>query len=201
MISDVLPGSPAEAAGLRPRDIIDAVDGASISTLPYYAALMYLHDSTVPIEVTALRGGQTLQFQVPAVWADERDDSDVSIDPLESPLPELGILGKTLTAPLARLNGLRSDCGVLVVGTTAGNEESATGLAPGDVIGSLNGEPVGSLRQLREAIHELARGTPAVLQVERRGLFVYIEQEIEPRLTELRADRTDSRAEPDRVKR
>ena len=29
MISDVLPGSPADAAGLRPRDIITAVDGAS----------------------------------------------------------------------------------------------------------------------------------------------------------------------------
>ena len=42
MISDVLPGSPAQTSGLRPRDILTAVDGASISALPYYNAMMYL---------------------------------------------------------------------------------------------------------------------------------------------------------------
>ena len=55
MISDVLPGSPAQAAGLRPRDIISGVDGASISALPYYTAMMYLHDPAVPLAVTASR--------------------------------------------------------------------------------------------------------------------------------------------------
>ena len=72
MISDVLPGSPAQAAGLRPRDIINAVDGASISALPYYTAMMYLHDPAVPLAVTVLRGQQTLQFQVPALAADDQ---------------------------------------------------------------------------------------------------------------------------------
>ena len=61
MISDVLPGSPAEDAGLRPRDIITAVDSAAISALPYYTAMMYLHDPAVPVAVTALRG-QTRRF-------------------------------------------------------------------------------------------------------------------------------------------
>src|SRR5271166_5929436 len=74
MIRDVLPGSPAEDAGLRPRDILITVDGAEISALPYYNALMYLHDPTVPVEVTVLRGVQTFQFQVPAVSVDDRLD-------------------------------------------------------------------------------------------------------------------------------
>ncbi len=73
MIRDVVPGSPAEAAGLRPRDIVTAVDGAAISALPYYTAMMYLHDPAVPVAVTVLRGQQTIQFQVPAVPADDWD--------------------------------------------------------------------------------------------------------------------------------
>jgi serine protease Do len=100
MISDVLPGSPAEDAGLRPRDIISSVDGASISALPYYNAMMYLHDPAVPLAVTVLRGQQTLQFQVPAVASDDRYLRDISIDPHESLIPELGIFGKILNPTL-----------------------------------------------------------------------------------------------------
>jgi serine protease Do len=78
MISDVLPGSPADAAVLRPRDIITTVDNAEISTLPYHTAVVYLHDPTVPVAITAMRGDQTLPFQVPAVSTDDRDSSEIS---------------------------------------------------------------------------------------------------------------------------
>jgi serine protease Do len=181
MISDVLPGSPADAAGLRPRDIITTVDKAEISTLPYYTAMMYLHDPAVPVAVTALRGDQTVQFQVPAVSADDRDFSDISIDPHESVIPELGIFGKTVNSILAVRSGLRSNTGVYVFATTAGNEESGTGLAPGDVIASVNGKPIISMQELRAAIHELTGSKPAIVQIERQGQYVYIEREFEER--------------------
>jgi serine protease Do len=179
MISDVLPGSPAEAVGLRPRDIIAAVDGASVSALPYYTAMMYLHDPAVPVSITVLRGHETLQFQVPAVSADDQDDRDTSIDLLESLVPELGIFGKNLNSTLALLNGLRSNTGIYVVATTAGKEDSGIGLARGDVIASLNGTPVISMQQLRTAIHERTAGKSEVLQIERNGQFFYIERELE----------------------
>jgi serine protease Do len=179
MISDVLPGSPADAAGLRPQDIITSVDGASISALPYYAAMMYLHDPNIPIAVTALRGDQTLQFQVGAVSVDDRDYRDISIDPIESLIPELGLFGKTVNSTLALRSGLRSKTGIYVFATTARTDDS--GLAPGDVITSLNGTPVASTQELRGAIQELADGKPAVVQIERNGLFIYLEREVEKR--------------------
>jgi len=193
MISDVLPGSPAEAAGLRPLDIIIAVDGAPIAALPYYAAMMYLHDPTVPVAVTALRGHQTLQFQVPAVPVDDRDYRDASIDPLESLIPELGIFGEAVDSMLARRNGLRSNTGIYVVATTAGNEESGTGLAPGDVIASLNGMPILSMQQLRGTIHELTGSNPVIVQIERHGQYFYIEREFDQRPTESDTDRVGKR--------
>lgn len=184
MISDVLPGSPAEDAGLRPRDIIGAVDGASISTLPYYTAIMYLHDPTLPVAVTVLRGNQTLQFKVPAVAADDKADRDTAIDPMESPIPELGIFGKGVNPLLAFRNGLRSHAGIYVVARAAGKDDSGIGLAPGDVIASVNGKPILSMQELRDAIHDLTGGKPAVLQIERDGQFVYIERELESRPAE-----------------
>ena len=181
MISDVLPGSPAEDAGLRPRDIITAVDGASILALPYYAAMMYLHDPAVPVAVTVLRGQQTVEFQVPAVAVDDQLYADTSIDPHESLVPELGIFGKALDSTLARRSGLRSKLGIYVLATTAGNDDSGGGFAPGDVIVSLNGVPISRMQDLRGAIHELAGGKPVVVQIERNSQFLYIEQELEQR--------------------
>lgn len=198
MISDVLPGSPAEVAGLRPRDIIASVDGASISALPYYTALMYLHDPSVPVEVIALRGGQTLQFHVPAVAVDDQVYMNTPIDPHESLIPELGVFGTTLNSTLAQRGGLRSNIGIYIVATTAGNEQSGTGLAPGDVIASLNGMPILSMQALRGAVHELAGRNSAVLEIERNGQFLYIERELEERPPEPSRNpggKDDSRAE------
>jgi serine protease Do len=194
MISDVVPDSPAEDAGLRPRDIITAVDGASISALPYYAALMYLHDPAVPVSVTVLRRHETLQFQVPAVAIDDRDYRDISIDPHEGLIPELGIFGKTINSKLALRTGLRSTKGIYVAATTARNEDSGIGVAPGDVIASLNGVPIDSMQGLRGAIHELTDGKPAVFQIERQGQFLYIERELEER-------QGGSKPDPGRVRR
>ena len=83
MISAVLPGTAADTAGLRTRDIIAAVDGAPTSALAYHAAMMYLHEPAVPVAVTALRGEETLQFQVPAVAVNDVITHS-SIDPHES---------------------------------------------------------------------------------------------------------------------
>jgi len=169
MISDVLPGSPAEAAGLQPRDIVTAVDGASVSALPYYTAMMYLHDPAVPVDVTVLRGRQTLQFHVPPVPADDQAYKDIALDPRESLISELGIFGKTVNPTLALLNGLRSKTGIYVVATTANGEHSGAGLAIGDVIVSLNGVPIQDVQELRAAIHEVTDTKPAVIQIERSG--------------------------------
>ena len=70
----------------------------------------------------------------------------LSIDPHESLISELGIFGKTLNPTLALGIGLRSDTGVYVVATTAGDDDDGAGLAPGDVIASLNGMPILNIR-------------------------------------------------------
>ncbi len=182
MISDVLPGSPADSGGLRPRDIITAVDDAPVSTLPYYTALLYLHDPAVPLAVKVLRGRETLQFQVAAVAADGELYRDSSVDPNESLVRGLGIFGRAVDTALARTSGLRSTTGIYVVATTRVNEDSGTALAPGDVIASVNGMPIHSVQNFREKIRELTGGTPAVLEIERHGEFVYIERDLDESL-------------------
>ena len=110
---------------------------------------------------------------------DDQDYRSLSNDPIESLIPELGIFAKAVNSTVTLRNDLRSKTGIYVFAATAGTKESGTGLAPGDVITSFNGRPVVSMQELRGAITELASGKPAVVQIERNGLFLYLEQDVE----------------------
>ena len=148
-----------------------------------------------------LRGQQTLEFQVPAVAADDRYYRDTSIDPHESLIPELGIFGKTVTPTVAFGIGLRSNTGVYVVATTAGDDDHGAGLATGDVIASLNGMPILNIQELRKATREVIGRKPVVMQIERRGRFLYIEPDFEDRASVSGTDRdaaSDSKTVPAR---
>ena len=161
--------------------------------------MMYLHDPAVPLAVTVLRGQQFLQFQVPAVAADDRYYKDISIDPQESLISELSIFGKTLNPTLALGIGLRSNTGVYVVATTGGDDDDGVGLAFGDVIASLNGMPILNIQELRKAARDAMGRKPVVMQIERHGRFLYIERDFEDRPSASGTDRdaaSDSKAVP-----
>jgi serine protease Do len=148
-----------------------------------------------------LRGGQTLDFQVPAVAADDRFYNLTSIDPRDSLISELGIFGKTLSAALALGIGLRSETGVYVVATTLGGDGDAAGLASGDVITSINGIAILDIQALRKTVRELIGLKPIVLEVERHGSYLYIDRDLEDGPPVSGADRdatSDSKTAPAR---
>jgi S1-C subfamily serine protease len=67
------------------------------------------------------------------------------------------------------------------VATTAGVDDNGAGLAPGDVIASLNGTPILNMQHLRTAIRGVIGSKPVVLQIERHGRFLYTEPDFQDR--------------------
>jgi S1-C subfamily serine protease len=85
------------------------------------------------------------------------------------------------------------------VATTAGDDNNGAGLAPGDVIASLNGTPILNMQHLRTAIREVTGRKPVVMQIERHGRFFYIEPDFEDRPSVSATDRdtaSDSKTLP-----
>jgi serine protease Do len=179
LISDVLPGSPAEAVGLKVQDVIVSLDDNAISSMPLFAAEMYLHHPDEPMRVNVLRHGESLQFRVPVVSNDGPPGTAISFDPAKSFVPQLDILGRTLDPAFASQFGLRSNSGVYVVARTKESDPSGQVVVAGDVIRSLNGIPINSLAQLQKASSDLGPSDPTVLQVERKGHFVFVSLESE----------------------
>jgi serine protease Do len=181
VIVDVIPQGPAGAAGIKPDDVIVAVDGHPMLGLPGFAAALYLHPPDQVLKIDAFRGAEKLSFDVPAILARDRMDRLADIaDPMKSHIGQLGIFGLSFDDELrSLLPEVRMGTGVIVVGQAPGFNSVNTGLQPGDVIHALNRTPVASVEQLRSAAAQLKAGDAAVLRIERQGQFQYLAFEME----------------------
>jgi serine protease Do len=63
VVVSVGPGTPAAAAGLQPRDVITAIDGAPVADELAFAKIINSHKPGDTINLTVERGGQTVQLK------------------------------------------------------------------------------------------------------------------------------------------
>jgi serine protease Do len=175
VVSDVLPGGPAEAAGLMVGDILVSVDGQPADNLPSVNYFFLLRDSSDKVQVTVLRGTKQQVFSVGTVEEGQDMEQIISLaDPQKNLIPQLGIIGVEIdkkTAPMLR--GLRDPFGIVVTARVTGSIGDVP-LAPGDVIRSLNTQPMTTLERLRAALKANPPGVPFVLQIQREGKLIYV---------------------------
>jgi serine protease Do len=175
IISDVLPGGPAEASGLMVGDVLSSIDGQPADSLPSVNYYFLLRDSSEKVQVTVLRGTTQEVFNVATVEEEQDMDRLISLaDPKKNLVPELGILGAEIDKKTATmLRGLRDPYGIVVTARVTGSMGDVP-LVPGDVIRSLNTQPMTTLERLRAALKAMTPGVPAVLQIQRDGKLIFV---------------------------
>ena len=150
IVSDVWPGGPAEAAGMKVGDILVSVDGQPADNLPTVNYYFRLRDSADNVQLVVLREGAEKTLSIAAV--EERSDFDsvaAVADPEKSLVTELGIVGVEIDQRIAAAaKGLRDPYGVIVVARAAG-ATSDVPVLPRDVIRSLNNRPISTLQSLQ----------------------------------------------------
>lgn len=175
IVSDVWPGGPAEAAGLKVGDILVSVDGQVADNVPSVNYQFRLRDSTEKVQLVVLRGGVQQGLSVTAVEdRNELDSVSAMADPEKSVVPELGILGVEIDRRIAAAaTGLRDPYGVIVVARAAG-AASEVPLQPRDIIRSVNNQQVTTLQGLKDTMKALKQGAAVTLQVQREGRLTYV---------------------------
>ncbi len=150
LINSVNPGSPAEKAGLQPEDAILRADDRVIQDngdLSRYIASLP-PGTTVKLEL--VRGSDKKSVSVTLGTFQDQTTEQTAADAGRA---SLGMTLRDLTPAVAeRFNLPRDTKGVVVMDVEAGEVAEDAGLLRGDVIVTVNGQPVGSTEAFESAI-------------------------------------------------
>jgi serine protease Do len=167
LISQVTPGSPADKAGLQPEDVVLSADGRKIENngdLSRYIASKP-PNSTVKLEVQHGKERKTVNVTL-GTFPDEPSERAAESG---SGTSKLGMTLRDLTPQMAeRLDLPRGTRGVVVMDVEAGEAAEEAGLQRGDVIVTVNGQPVDGVPGFERAV-EQARSEGRVRLRFRRG--------------------------------
>ena len=175
IISDVLPGSPADNAGLKVQDIIKTIDGYPVDNLPAVGTRLFMRSGGDQIKLGVLRGSTKLTFSVPVVeLQNDLDSLAAVVQAKQSRVSQLGVVVVDIDSVVAdKLPTLRIASGVLVAARAIDSNESVA-LQAGDVIHTVNGVSVKNSEGLRVALNATNPNSPVVLQIERSGKLMFI---------------------------
>jgi serine protease Do len=174
IVSDVLPDSPALAAGVRIGDIILSIDGRLADSVPYVSFRLMSVNAGSKVHLEVLRNNERLAFDIPVAEPPHEMDQIASLaDPEKNLVRPLGIIGVEIDKKIAAMaSDLRDPFGIIVVARSS--EGADIPLAAGDVIRSMNGQPMTTLERLRAALAALKSGAPVVLQIQRDQRLLFL---------------------------
>jgi serine protease Do len=175
LISDVQPGSTAEAAGVQIGDVLAGVDGRTVDNLPFAAFYFLSLETGDRVHLDLLRGKERFPLDVKVMEPSHDMDQIAALaDPEKSLVSTLGILGVEIDTKIAAMaTDLRDPFGILVAARAAGATVEVP-LNTGDVIRTLNGQPMTTLDRLRSALKALPPGAPVAMQIQRDQKLLYL---------------------------
>jgi len=176
IVSDILPQSSAERAGLKIGDVIQSVDGMAVDNVALFVLSLYAQNDKGSVKVHLLREGKELDLNVP-FYESKNEPGELSemADPTKDMIPRLGIVGLTVSAEVsAAIGDLRVPSGVVVAAIVDDRLAVDSGLMQGDVIHSLKRKQIRSVDDLRTAFSQLKPGEAATMQIERNGRLSYV---------------------------
>jgi serine protease Do len=175
VISDVRPESTAEAAGVQIGDVLAGIDGKGVENLPFAAFHFLSLETGSSVHLDLVRGKERFALDVKVMEPPHDMDQIAALaDPEKSLVSTLGILGVEIDKKIAAMaTDLRDPFGILVAARTAGATVEAP-LNSGDVIRTLNGQPMTTLDRLRSTLKALPQGAPVALQIQRDQKLLFL---------------------------
>jgi serine protease Do len=181
LVANVTPNSPAARAGLKQGDVILSFNNTDLKEMRDLPRLVSAAEPEAASTMTVWRNGQQKELSVTLGEAPEnlqtasaRDGSDPGEDQMAD---ALGMRFAALTPDLRRQKRVGRDVqGVVITGIEHGSPAESFGLARGDVLMSINQEPVSDPDEAARKLQKISNSPQknALLLLNRNGASRYV---------------------------
>lgn len=171
VVSDVIPGSPADQAGIRRGDVIVSIDGKEIKTHRDVSSTIRRHLSSDKVEIGIERGGssRTITVNLGEIPGQETEKPDG-----QQMIEKMGIQVSPLDKELKGQYDLPKDQGVVITRVIPDSPADRLGLRKGDLVLEVNGVKVQEVGAMKSALSRQARAVVLLVWREGRTFFVSI---------------------------
>jgi serine protease Do len=166
LVGDVEAGSPAERAGIKPGDIIVAVDGQNVPHSEELPRMVARHPPGTHVVLSVIHDRRPRQVDV--ALAALKDGSEQSAQGSEESNAAPGQPSSSLGI------GVGDEDGHVVVERVSPSGPSEGKLRPGDVIEEVNHQPVTAANDLSTKVHAAPAREPLLLRVKRGDQSRYV---------------------------
>jgi serine protease Do len=166
MVAEVQPGTPAASAGLDLGDVVIALDGQPIRTANDLTTNLARRQPGDRVRLTVIRDRKRREITVQLAQFETAEPRLAKSAGRPSATELLGFDAQPLTRELARRYRIEgAESGLVITGITEFSPAAARGVAPGQIVESINGEKVSTTRDLERLTARLEPGTVVSLIV------------------------------------
>ena len=166
LVSDVVPGSPADKAGIKRGDVIIEFDGKKVETWRQLPIMVSLSPVNKKAKLKIIRDGKELEFEVVLAKMPEEQEVARQQPPEQRRTPEQGVELKQFGLTIQD-----SPDGPKVVSVEPGSPAQMAGIMPGDIIVEVNRKQV---KNSSEIANILKDQKSALFLINREGRTIFV---------------------------
>lgn len=174
LVTNVMPGSPADQAGIQRGDVIVEYEGQAVEDPRGLQGQVVGTVVGNTISLVVMREGKKVTLR-PVIREQDEPTQVAKASPMKQDGPFAGVAVQDLNGRLAQQLGIAEEVsGVVVMEVTPGSKAERAGLAQGDVISEINRKPVRSEKDFVQVVSHLEKQKEALIFIHRGTGALYL---------------------------
>jgi len=153
LVADVVPGGPADDAGVQRGDVILSFNGKDVEEGHDLPSLVARAPVGEKADVVVLRKGEERELKIKVAKLQADNNKDVERSSAKEP-EKWGLMLQDLTPQLAERLGVDEGSGAVISGVQPGSPAERARLKRGDVILEVDQKPVSSAEEVKRAVED-----------------------------------------------